>query len=126
MSIYVNIKQWDVLPKAYQEALEVACAEANVRMVARYDARNTEALRRLVGAGTQLRAFPRPVMEACLKAANELYDEISEKSPEFRKIYVAWKKFRDDQFLWFRVAENTYDNFVYSSGRPTAAARKKG
>jgi len=130
LSIYVHTKQWEALPRAYQEALEVACAEANVHMVAKYDARNTEALRKLVGAGAQLRAFPRPVMEACLKAANELYDEISEKSPEFKKIYAAWKKFRDDQFLWFRVAENSYDNFMYSSGRPAApakgAAAKKG
>ena len=48
LSIYVNAKQWAALPQAYQEALEVACAEANVHMLARYDAKNTEALRRLV------------------------------------------------------------------------------
>ena len=126
----MNLKQWEALPKPYQEALEVACAEANVHMVAKYDARNTEALRKLVGAGAQLRPFPRPVMEACLKAANELYDEISEKSAEFKKVYTAWKKFRDDQFLWFRVAENSYDNFMYTSDRPAAPAKgapaKKG
>jgi TRAP-type mannitol/chloroaromatic compound transport system substrate-binding protein len=127
LSIYVNAKQWEGLPPAYREALEVACAEANVHMVARYDARNTEALRRLVGAGAQLRPFPRPVMEACYKAANELYAELSAKSPEFKKIYAEWRRFRDDQHLWFRVAENTYDSFVYSVGRPAAApAGKKG
>jgi TRAP-type mannitol/chloroaromatic compound transport system substrate-binding protein len=114
LSIYVNAKQWAALPKAYQEALEVACAEANVNMMARYDAKNTEALRRLVGAGAQLRQFPRPVMEACYKVANELYAELSGKSAEFKKIYDAWSQFRDDQYLWFRVAENTFDNFVYS------------
>ncbi|MCW5605578.1 MAG: TRAP transporter substrate-binding protein [Burkholderiales bacterium] len=122
LSIYVNMKQWQSLPRSYQEALETACAEANIRMVARYDAGNTEALRRLAAAGAQLRAFPRPVMEACLKTAYELYDELSVKSPEFRKIYGAWRRFRDDQHLWFRVAENTFDNFMYSAGRgkPTA------
>ena len=126
LSIYVNIKQWQSLPKSYQEALEVACAEANIHMVAKYDARNTEALRRLVSGGAQLRAFPHPVMEACYKAAHELYDELAAKSPEFKKIYAAWTRFRDDQYLWFRVAENTYDNFVYSVKRPAAAPAKKG
>jgi TRAP-type mannitol/chloroaromatic compound transport system substrate-binding protein len=86
-------------------------------MVAKYDARNTEALRKLVNGGAQLRPFPRSVMDACYKSALELYDEFSAKSPEFKKIYGAWRKFRDDQFLWFRVAENTYDNYVYSAGR---------
>lgn len=117
LSIYVNMKQWAALPRSYQEALEVACAESNIHMVAKYDARNTDALRKLVAGGAQLRPFPRSVMEACYRSAQELYGEFSAKSPEFRKIYGAWRKFRDDQFLWFRVAENTYDNFVYSAGR---------
>jgi TRAP-type mannitol/chloroaromatic compound transport system substrate-binding protein len=124
LSIYVNMKQWKELPRSYQEALETACAEANIHMVARYDAGNTEALRRLAAAGAQLRAFPRPVMEACLKAAYQLYDELSAKSPEFRKIYGPWRRFRDDQHLWFRVAENTFDNFMYSAGRGTPVAPK--
>jgi len=120
LSVYVNIKQWQSLPKSYQEALETACAEANIHMVAKYDAKNTEALRKLVAAGAQLRAFPRPVMEACLKVAYELYGELGAKYPEFKKIYEPWRKFRDDEFLWFRVAENSYDNFMYSaaSARP--------
>lgn len=125
LSIYVNAKHWAALPKAYQEALEVACAEANVHMLARYDASNTEALRKLVGGGAQLRALPRPVMEACYKAANEIYAELSAKSPEFRKIYDSWTRFRDDQYLWFRVAENTYDNFMYSIKKPAAPAKTK-
>ena len=117
LSIYVNQKQWASLPKAYQEALETACAAANIHMLAKYDANNTAALRKLVAGGAQLRPFPRPVMEACYKAAQELYADFAAKSPEFKKIYTAWQKFRDDQYLWFRVAENTYDNFMYSVGR---------
>ncbi|MDH5534629.1 MAG: TRAP transporter substrate-binding protein [Betaproteobacteria bacterium] len=122
LSICVNTKSWQSLPKPYQEAIEVASAEANVTMLAKYDASNTAALRRLVAGGAQLRAFPRPVLEACHKAAHELYDELAAKSPDFRKIYAPWSKFRDDQYLWFRLAENSFDNFVYSA---QAAARRK-
>jgi TRAP-type mannitol/chloroaromatic compound transport system substrate-binding protein len=124
LSVYVNMKQWQSLPGNYQAALETACAEANVHMVAKYDAMNTDALRRLVAGGAQLRGFPRPVMEACYKVANELYAELSAKNPEFKKIYTAWSRFRDDQYLWFRVAENTYDNFVYSVKRSAVPAGK--
>ena len=120
LSIYVNIKQWEALPKSFQAALETACAEANIHMVAKYDARNTEALRRLVSAGAQLRQFPRAVMEACLQAANELYVELADRSPEFKTILPAWRKYRDEQYLWFRVAENSFDNFVYSAVRGAA------
>jgi TRAP-type mannitol/chloroaromatic compound transport system substrate-binding protein len=113
----VNAKQWASLPKPFQEALDVACTEANVSMLARYDAKNTEALRRLVGQKAQLRAFPPPVMDACYKVAQELYAEFSGKYPEFKKIYGPWNRFREDQYLWFKVAENHFDNFVYSLRR---------
>jgi TRAP-type mannitol/chloroaromatic compound transport system substrate-binding protein len=120
LSLMVNINQWNQLPKHYQSVLEAACAEANVWMVAKYDAVNPAAMRRLVANGAVLRPFSREVMEACLKAANELYAETSSKNAKFKKVYDSWVKFRDEQLLWFRVAENTFDNFMGS-----ASANKK-
>jgi TRAP-type mannitol/chloroaromatic compound transport system substrate-binding protein len=115
LSTVVNIKQWEALPKHYRSIFEAACAESNIHMLARYDAGNPAALKRLVAGGTQLRQFPKTVMEAAQKAAFELYDEASAKSPHFKRIYADWLKFRNDQFLWFRVAEMGYDNFVFTS-----------
>ena len=125
LSAVVNLKKWGELPRSYQSAFEAACAEANVHMVARYDSKNPEALRRLVTGGAQLRAFPRPVMEASLKAANELYGELAQKSAHFKRIYEGWSRFRSEQFLWFRVAEGSYDNFVFSSTLTTGTPGKK-
>ncbi|HZP88941.1 MAG TPA: TRAP transporter substrate-binding protein DctP [Burkholderiales bacterium] len=111
----INEKKWATLPPAYQSALITACAEACHWMVAKYDAQNPIALRRLVASGTVLRPFPRPVMEAFEKATFALYDELMVKSAHWKRIYPGWKKFRDDQFLWFRVAEATYDNYASTS-----------
>jgi TRAP-type mannitol/chloroaromatic compound transport system substrate-binding protein len=100
-----------------------------VHMTTQYDAKNADALRRLVAQGAQLRAFSRPIMQACYKAAFELYDELAAKSAHWKRIYGPWRAFRDDQYLWFRVAENTFDNFVYAqsaaAGRKPAARAKK-
>jgi TRAP-type mannitol/chloroaromatic compound transport system substrate-binding protein len=83
--------------------------------MAKYDSANPAALRRLVAGGAQLRAFPRPVMEAAEKAAYDLYDELSAKNPDWKRLYDNWRKFRDEQFLWFRVAEHTFEAYMYSS-----------
>ena len=72
-------------------------------MMAKYDAKNPEALRRLVAAGVQLRQFPRPVLDACYKATFETYEELAAKNEDFRKIYASWQKFLADSNLWFRV-----------------------
>src|SRR5205085_1829283 len=83
----VNLNKWNELPKHYQAALSTACAEANVWMPAKYDELNPISLRRLVASGTQLRPFPRPVLEAAEKAAYELYDELKAKSKHWARIY---------------------------------------
>ncbi|MFN4277741.1 MAG: TRAP transporter substrate-binding protein [Ferrovibrio sp.] len=127
LSVMVNLEQWNKLPKEYQAVLEAACAEANVWMVAKYDALNPAALRKLIAGGTQLRAFPRPVMEASFNAAVELYAETSAKNPKFKKVFDSWVKFRDDEVMWWRVAENTFDNFmIAASQKKKAPAKKKG
>jgi TRAP-type mannitol/chloroaromatic compound transport system substrate-binding protein len=122
----VNQKKWDELPKNYQAALVTACGEANSWMPAKYDAQNPPALRRLVASGTVLRPFPRPVLEAAEKASYELYEELKPKSKHWARVYPDWKKFRDEQFLWFRVAESTYDNYSFNSklGAPAPAKGK--
>jgi TRAP-type mannitol/chloroaromatic compound transport system substrate-binding protein len=122
----VNQKKWDELPKTYQVALATACAEANVWMPAKYDDLNPKALRRMVGSGTQLRPFPRVVLEAAERAAYELYDELKVKSKHWANIYPKWKEYRDEQFLWFRVAEHTYDSYAFNSriGQGGGAAKK--
>ncbi len=54
------------------------------------------------------------MLEACFDAAYKYYDEVSAKNAGFKKIYDHLKDFRADQNLWFRVAENTFDNFNFS------------
>ena len=115
LSAFINIAKWNELPKAYQAAFENACAKAHTWMVAKYDAQNPKALRELVAAGTKLLPFPQAVMEACFNATNELYNETAAKNAKFKKVYDQWKAFRGEQVLWFRVAENTFDNFMARS-----------
>jgi TRAP-type mannitol/chloroaromatic compound transport system substrate-binding protein len=91
-------------------------------MLAKYDAQNPAALRRLIASGTNLRPFSRAIMDAAEKASYEVYDELGKKSAHWKRIYPEWKKFRDEEFLWFRVAENTYDNYTFTS---KAGASKK-
>jgi len=113
--MFINENKWNELPKTYQAALTAACAEANIWMTAKYDAENPKALRKLVASGTKLRPFPKAVMEASEKASYELYEELKSKSAHWKRIYPQWKKFRDEQFLWFRVAESTYENYAFFS-----------
>ncbi len=111
----VNLQKWNELPKNYQAILRAAAGAVNVVETARYDARNPAALKRLVANGTQLRPFPQSVMEACLKASNEVNAETSAVNPDFKKVWESIQTFRNDEYLWWQVAEYTYDTFMIRS-----------
>ncbi|HYD81438.1 MAG TPA: TRAP transporter substrate-binding protein DctP [Paucimonas sp.] len=112
VSFYIGIKEWEKLPKDYQAAIEAASYEAHVVMQSEYDAKNPAALARLLKNGVKLRSFPREVMEACYKAANDVMEEEAAKNAKFKKIYEPWKRFRQDQNQWFSVAETQIQNFM--------------
>lgn len=114
-----NKAAFDALPAAYKHAIEVACAEADSEMLARYDHLNPQALRRLVAAGAQLRFWPREIMQAAWRAAHEVYDETSGRNARFKKIWESYQPYRNESFQWFRVVENSFDNFAF----PAAAQR---
>ena len=127
LDLLVNIKAWESLPAEYKAILEAACAEANVWMVAKYDALNPDALKRLLATGVKLQPFSNEIMAACYKASTEVYDEFATKNAKFRKVYESWKKFRNEQNQWFAVAESRFDNFMIAAERTTQRGTgKKG
>jgi TRAP-type mannitol/chloroaromatic compound transport system substrate-binding protein len=114
LHFFIGMDKWNALPKSYQSILASAAALANVRMQARYDAVNPGALRRLVAGGANLRAFSGDVLDASFKAANDVYAEISGQNADFKKVYEAMKAFRGEEYLWFQVADGTFDNFMFA------------
>ena len=78
----------------YKAIVEAAAAHAHSDMQAKYDACNAGALKQLVGVGANLRPFPKDVMNEAFKESMNLYDEISAKNENWRKIYADYSKFR--------------------------------
>ena len=112
----INLAKWNELPKNYQAIVTAAAALCNVEQIGRYDARNPQALKRLVAAGTQLRPFSQSIMEACLKASNEVNAETSAANPNYKKVWDSILGFRNDEYLWWQVAEYAYDTFMIRTG----------
>ncbi|MGC8509021.1 MAG: ABC transporter substrate-binding protein, partial [Thiomonas sp.] len=112
LDLYVNNKAYNALPADYKAAVDAATAYAHVNMQAAYDAKNPPALKELVGKGAKLQGFPKDVMEAAFKAANDLYNELSASNANWKKVYTDWAKFRNDDILWFRFADNEFDRFM--------------
>jgi TRAP-type mannitol/chloroaromatic compound transport system substrate-binding protein len=112
LHIHVNRDKWEELPKAYKAVCKAAAAETNDWVFARYDSQNPLALKRLLANGVQLRPFSEAILDACFKAANELNAEISGKNEDFKRLSESTKAFRADQYLWLRLADDSYDGYM--------------
>jgi TRAP-type mannitol/chloroaromatic compound transport system substrate-binding protein len=123
LDLIVNRQAWDALPRPYQAALEAAAAEANVHMLAKYDAGNMAAMKRLIAAGVKLHPYPPEVLRAAYLASHQYYEETSATNPRFRKVWESMRAFRNEVVPWHAIAEGRFDAFMQATMR--AAQKKK-
>ena len=115
LDLHVSIKAYDALSPEYRAIIESASAYAHIDMQAKYDARNSAALKRLVAGGTKLFRFPKDVMDTAFKESMALYSELSATNPAWKKIYEDFSAFRRDVNLWFRFTEAGFDDYMQSA-----------
>ena len=125
LDLLVNLKAYEALPKEYQAILEDACASANNWVMAKYDADNPAALKRLLSNGARLRPWSKEIMTASYKATLEVNAESSASNPAFKKIYESMLKFRSQTVQWFSIAENTMSNFSEAVERMAQGGSKR-
>ena len=116
--ILVNKTAWASLPPRYQAALRYAGAYVTTDMIASYDAKNAQAIARLVASGTQLSVLPEEVIKALRGALEQVLDEEAAGNDQFKKILANWRQFRADQHRWFSIADTRAELAVYRTDPP--------
>ena len=112
LDFYINTKAWAALSAENKAIVEAATDVAARDLMAKYDDYNPKALKRLVGAKTQLKAFSKELMDVGYKTAMEVFAEEEAKSPEFKKIHQDMRAYQRDQLLWDRFSEFRYTSYM--------------
>ena len=111
LSIGMNKKWWDGLSKSDQLTIEAASSMENDVMMAEFNAKNGEALAKLVTEqGVKLREFNDDVYDAFGEGAAEVYDEIKEHSKLAAKIHESFLKARQEVGSWMKISDQAYLN----------------
>lgn len=113
--LFINKDKWEALSATDKAIFTAAAFQANTMTITKYDDVNPGAIKRLIGTGTQLRSFSPEILDACAKAATELYAEIGAKNPMFKKLHDSAMSYRNEQLLWQQVAEFSYDAYQIRS-----------
>ncbi len=113
--VQVNLNEWNKLPKEYQEIFKSAAYQANISMLAQYDALNGAALTELIASGTELRPYSQEILQAAQKAAFEFYEEKASQDATFKEVYEQWKKFREKIYKWNAINELSFAQFAFNN-----------
>ena len=113
ISFIVNRQAWDGLPSLFQQAVETAAAEVNLRMLAAYDARNQASIQTVLDEGVQLQAFSQDIMQQAERISFDLMQQRAAADSSYRTVYESFRKWREDSFRWFKTAEHAYSKFAF-------------
>jgi TRAP-type mannitol/chloroaromatic compound transport system substrate-binding protein len=114
LEVQIGLDRWNELPEEYQEVVRTAAAQANVDMMASYDAKNPQAFQELQDGGeVEILPFPDEVMQAAEEAAFEIYEENASADADFQTVLDSWKPYRDQVHSWFQVAEAAVINYEF-------------
>ena len=113
--LQVNLAQWHKLPREYQEILRVAATNANITMLAEYNAKNGKVLQRLNQSGTNFIPFSQEILEAAYQETIAILEDYSSQDQTFRQIYSQWQKFRSQIYFWNQTNELSFTNFTFQA-----------
>lgn len=109
LELIVNKDALEALPKDLQAIVETASRMANQDMLDEFTGRNNTALQELINTHkVDVRPIPKPVLLELENIAHTIYSEESEKNPDFKRVYQAYKKFQDGVETYHKVSEQAY------------------
>jgi len=96
----------------FNKVAVVAAQATTANMLAHYDAKNPDAMFRLVASGVQISVFPPDVIETIYAAAQEHCAGLISSNAAFAKICAAQRDFRGKNYLYHRSADYQYDTIM--------------
>lgn len=112
-----NQAKFAELPPLYKKAIEIASQAVNIDMLAHYDAKNPEALLRLIGAGVKVSVFPSEVLTKIYEEAETFYKGIVGSNAEFATMFNHQREFMRKSNMYQQVADFQYDLMMYRMRR---------
>ena len=116
LDFFINTRRGTSCRRSTRRSSRPRAAHAHVDMLAKYDAQNPAALKRLVGGGTKLRPLPEGHhgRRATRRRIEAVRASSARRTRRSRRSTKTWSSSARDQLLWFRVAEDGFDNFMHT------------
>jgi TRAP-type mannitol/chloroaromatic compound transport system substrate-binding protein len=94
LALYMNLNVYNSLPDDLRGAIERAAARTTEWSLADTQAKNQEALTRLLAAGVQVQDFPQAVLDTMEAHMEAFHADEQAANPDYATIYDSWNAYR--------------------------------
>jgi TRAP-type mannitol/chloroaromatic compound transport system substrate-binding protein len=109
LEMIFNRPKFEALPDDLQEILRTACLRLNRWMMAEFDAKNGEYLKKLIEEeNVQLRKFPDEVLRSLKSNTREVLSELTERDEISRRVFQSFQSFKNKVTSWTDVSEKEF------------------
>jgi TRAP-type mannitol/chloroaromatic compound transport system substrate-binding protein len=98
--LIVSKQKWAELSETQKEIIRTACDATMLRQFVEGEAVQAKAMREIQAKGVTLHRWPKEFLDAYEKAWHEVAAEQAQKSPEFKKAWDSYSKFREEYKVW--------------------------
>jgi TRAP-type mannitol/chloroaromatic compound transport system substrate-binding protein len=107
----INAEAFNALPVDLQSIVVVACKAANMDMFANFEARNGEALKKLVDEhAVELRPFPDDVLAELKRASNEVIEEQAAADEMSGRVWASMTAYMEQVKPWTEIGSQYFVN----------------
>jgi len=101
LDFFINMDVWNSLSDHHKAVLEVTCGDMIRQIMAKGEAMQGPAMRRMQkDHGVNIEYWSPEILAAYRKAWDEVSQELVASNPKFKKVYASYSKFRKDFKLW--------------------------
>jgi len=113
LNLYVNLELWNSLDTRLQSIVHNAARSATTLMLAKYDANNGLALKRLIDGGTEVKRFPDEVLDNFRRFMDEVNAEKAAADEFYARALASFKDFQANVVDWHGTSEGAWHQYVY-------------
>ena len=109
LELLINKSAWEKLPPDLQKIVEIAAAALDQSVHIEFEAKNIEALSRLINEQhVKLVEFPKNVLLELKKISTQLLEDEAKKDPLFDKVYQSYRQFQAKNAQWYQISDHSY------------------
>ena len=98
--LIISKQKWAEFSDTQKAQIETACDATMLRQFAEGEAVQGKAMREIESKGVKILYWPKEMLDLYRKHWDEVAKEQADKSPEFKKAWDSYSKFRDEYKIW--------------------------